>query len=91
MGLEFTFFKKCLKKFTSYLEIKQGSAGLLNVKSSVESGSLTLQITHNNTTIEIPLGKQFVDLKDFENDEITLTILGNNAVNGKVLCKLLPV
>ena len=66
------------------LNRKGGKPSKVNVNSSVQSGSLVLQVQLGNQIEEIQIGKQKVDLSMWSNGDFILRIVADNAQNGHV-------
>ncbi|WP_026477960.1 hypothetical protein [Alkaliphilus transvaalensis] len=80
-------FRSLSGGLNSKLTIRDGSPEKLNIKTELESGSLTLTLRQGDKSITIPLDHSTEiqqDLKEFKNGTLQLKIEASNAKGGKV-------
>lgn len=63
---------------------KDGKPSTIHINSSLQSGSLILQVQLKDSIEEFSVGKNKIDLSSWDNGEFILRIVGSNAENGSV-------
>ncbi len=64
---------------------KDGKPSIIYTNSSIQSGSLTLQVQLQDKIEEIPIGKKEVDLSSWDDGEFILRIVADDAQDGSVV------
>lgn len=77
-------FKSLKGDLAHTLNRKDGKPSTININSTVQFGSLILQVQLGDKIEEIQVGKQKVDLAQWGNGDFVLRIVADNAQNGYV-------
>ena len=77
-------FKSLNGDLAHSLSRKDGKPSTISVNSTVESGSLALQVQLGDKIEEIQKGERKVDLAKWDNGDFILRVVADNAQNGHV-------